>query len=211
MYNGDFPAKEEIELSREGAPGFAGSACHRFEQAVFFGKPVHDQARIRQTGKPENDGMSWLHGGRVSDGGGNGDLSQKLDCVLVAAVLNAGMDFETLTQWADEELKALVKILPPDVKKAAETVSISFEEKPGTGTYDEQLEGDELGLFEGPTVEDEAGPEELSRIRLFLSNLWEWSGEEEHDFRDEVGTTFLHELGHYLGWDEDDVAARGLE
>ena len=121
------------------------------------------------------------------------------------------MDFETLSQWADEELKALVKVLPADIQDAANTVAVSLEEKPGQGSYDDQLEGDELGLFEGPSLEDEGGAEEIPRIRLFLTNLWDWVGGEEHDFRDEVGTTFLHELGHYLGWDEDEVAERGLE
>ncbi len=52
---------------------------------------------------------------------------------------------------------------------------------------------------------------DLPRIRLFLTNLWEWVEQDEQDFRDEVGTTFLHELGHYLGWDEDEVNERGLE
>ena len=121
------------------------------------------------------------------------------------------MDFETLSHWADEELKSLIKILPQDIQEAAGKVTISFEEKPGQGTYDEELEGDELGLFEGPTVMEEAEPGEMPRIRLFLTILWQWVGEEEHDYRDEVGTTFLHELGHYLGWDEEQVAERGLE
>jgi len=122
-----------------------------------------------------------------------------------------GMDFETLSGWADEELKSLVKVLPKDIQEAAEKVSISFEEKPGQGSYDDQLEGDELGLFDGPSAMDEAEAGELPRIRLFLTNLWEWVGEDEQDFRDEVGTTFLHEIGHYLGWDEEEVAERGLE
>jgi predicted Zn-dependent protease with MMP-like domain len=34
---------------------------------------------------------------------------------------------------------------------------------------------------------------------------------DEGYFRDEVRTTFLHELGHYLGLDEDELAVRGLE
>jgi predicted Zn-dependent protease with MMP-like domain len=122
-----------------------------------------------------------------------------------------GMDFETLSAWADEELKGLIKVLPQDIQDAAKKVAISFEEIPGQAGSDDQLDGDELGLFEGPSAMDEAGPEELPRIRLFLTNLWEWTGEEEHDYRDEVGTTFLHELGHYLGWDEDEVSERGLE
>ena len=58
---------------------------------------------------------------------------------------------------------------------------------------------------------EEADPAEMPRIRLFLANLWEWVDADEQDFRDEVGTTFLHELGHYLGWDKDEVAERGLE
>jgi predicted Zn-dependent protease with MMP-like domain len=121
------------------------------------------------------------------------------------------MNFETLSAWADEELKSLVKVLPQDIQEAVKQVAISFEEKPGIGADDSSLEGDELGLFEGPSAEEEATPDSLPRIRLFLSNLWEWVGKEEHDFRDEVGTTFLHELGHYLGWDEEEVADHGLE
>ena len=121
------------------------------------------------------------------------------------------MNFETLSGWANEELKALIKILPPDVRAAAEKVPVSMEEKPGHGAFDDELEGDELGLFEGPSAMEEADPSELSRIRLFLANLWDWVEQDEQDFRDEVGTTFLHELGHYLGWDEDDVTERGLE
>lgn len=121
------------------------------------------------------------------------------------------MDFETLSAWADEELKSLVKVLPADIQEATRKVAISFEEKPGIGVLDSELEGDELGLFEGTCALDEDESGDLPRIRLFLVNLWEWVGEEEHDYRDEVGTTFLHELGHYLGWDEDEVASRGLE
>lgn len=119
------------------------------------------------------------------------------------------MNFETLSRWADEELKALIKVLPDDVKAAALKLPVSLEEKPGQGELDDKLVGDELGLFEGPPAMDEA--EELPRIRLFLGNLWDWVERDEQDFRDEVGTTFLHELGHYLGWDEDEVNERGLE
>ncbi len=121
------------------------------------------------------------------------------------------MNFDTLSQWADEELKSLVRVLPVDIREAAQKVTISMEEKPGHGAYDEELEGDELGLFEGPSAMDEDVSPEIPRIRLFLTNLWEWVSEDEQDYRDEVGTTFLHELGHYLGWDEEDIAERGLE
>jgi hypothetical protein len=107
------------------------------------------------------------------------------------AVSQAAMNFETLSRWAEEELEAL--------------------EKPGQGAFDDELKGDELGLFEGPSAMEEADAGDLPRIRLFLMNLWEWTDRDEQDFRDEVGTTFLHELGHYLGWDEDELIERGLD
>lgn len=121
------------------------------------------------------------------------------------------MEFEILSRWADEELKAILRALPAEVRDAAGQVPVSMEEKPGVGEFDRELAGDELGLFEGPAIWEEPDAHELPRIRLFLANLWEWVGGEEQDFRDEVGTTFLHELGHYFGWDEDDLEARGLE
>jgi len=121
------------------------------------------------------------------------------------------MDLATLSLWADEELKSLIKVLPDDVREAALKLPIALEAKPGAGDLDDDLLGDELGLFEGPSAMEEPDPAELPKIRLFLTNIWEWVDGDEQDYRDEVGTTFLHELGHYLGWDEDDVNARGLE
>ena len=49
------------------------------------------------------------------------------------------------------------------------------------------------------------------QIILFLENLWEISDGDEAVFRDEIRTTYMHELGHYLGLDEDDLYDRGLE
>jgi len=77
---------------------------------------------------------------------------------------------------------------------------------------DEELDPDLLGLFEGNTRGDPMpeSPEEMPRIRLFLDNLWDASNGELETYRYEVHITFLHELGHYLGLDEEEVAALGL-
>lgn len=121
------------------------------------------------------------------------------------------VNFATLHTWAEEELALLREALPPEIQKAAQRCLVSLETRPGADAYDDELEGDELGLFEGACLLDEPDPEELPRIRLFLENLWEWVENDEQEYRDEVATTYLHELGHFLGWDEEDVAARGLE
>ncbi len=121
------------------------------------------------------------------------------------------MEFETLSVWADEELKSLMKVLPTDIQEAAKNIPVHLEERPGEGAHDDELEGDELGLFEGNAISEEPAPEQLPRIRLFLTNIWDYVDGDEQDFRDEIGTTFLHEMGHYLGWDEDEIAERGLD
>ena len=121
------------------------------------------------------------------------------------------MEFSTLTRMADKEVATLFRKLPPDVRKATEKCVISYEDRPRQDDYDADLFGDELGLFEGACLLDEDGYGEPPRIRLFLLNIWDWVDGDEQGFLEEVGTTYLHELGHYLGWDEDEIAERGLE
>ena len=48
-------------------------------------------------------------------------------------------------------------------------------------------------------------------IILFLRNLWDLAEGDEPFYRAEVRTTYLHELGHFLGLDELDLEERGLE
>ena len=49
-----------------------------------------------------------------------------------------------------------------------------------------------------------------SAIRLFIENLRDEAEDDPERFRQEVRTTLLHELGHYLGLDEDELERRNL-
>lgn len=124
--------------------------------------------------------------------------------------MDSSQEFDTLCRWADEEIAALMAALPDEVGKVAAQIGVSLEDLPGNGLFDDELAGDELGVFEGPPLDEEENPAEPRRIRLFLGNIADWVGGDEQDVRDEIATTFLHELGHLLGWDEDDVERRGL-
>ena len=75
------------------------------------------------------------------------------------------------------------------------------------------IEPDTLGLFVGPEfAEEETTTLPLPpQIILYLENIWDLAEADEEVFRDEVHTTYLHELGHYLGLNEDDLFDRGLE
>ena len=48
-------------------------------------------------------------------------------------------------------------------------------------------------------------------LTFYWDQMDAWLEEDEEIFREEVHTTYLHELGHYLGLDEDDLFDRGLE
>ena len=77
----------------------------------------------------------------------------------------------------------------------------------------EGFEPDILGLFTGAEhgaefAQDHPVP---AQILLYINNLWDYAENDAAIFRDEVRLTYLHELGHYLGWNETDVAARGLD
>jgi len=62
-----------------------------------------------------------------------------------------------------------------------------------------------LGVFEGyPLLNGPpALPHEMPRITLFFDTLAQAANYRESVFLREVRITYLHELGHYLGWDEE--------
>lgn len=74
------------------------------------------------------------------------------------------------------------------------------------------IEPDHLGLFTGFSLRDEEGAAGLPpQIILFLENIFEESRDSGRSFREELRRTFLHELGHYLGLEEDDLALRDVD
>ena len=103
--------------------------------------------------------------------------------------------------------------LPDNVQTvAAECPAVLLTMEAWAAEQDEPVDEELLGLFLGMSRLDgpPSGPEEAPQILLFLDNLWAFCGEDRDVFTAEVETTFLHELGHYLGFDEDEVADRGL-
>jgi predicted Zn-dependent protease with MMP-like domain len=118
-----------------------------------------------------------------------------------------------LAQMAADVVAQAQRALPKEVREAAKAVAVHFEPTPAADVLADGFEPDLLGLFWGNpagsdiSVDDPAPP----RIFLYTANLWDFCEEDAAAFREEVRITYLHELGHYLGWDEDQVAERGLE
>ena len=111
------------------------------------------------------------------------------------------------------EVDAVRAALPAPLRERAKALPVTFERRPNRAQLRDAIEPDTLGLFIGPEFADE---EEASlplppQIILFLDNIWDQAEASEDEFLKEVHTTFLHELGHYLGLDEDGLIERGLE
>jgi predicted Zn-dependent protease with MMP-like domain len=124
------------------------------------------------------------------------------------------MNFQQLTAIAEQVVAAARRRLPAEVRAAAERVPVCHEPLPNAAIQAEGWEPDILGLFVGHAhgAELEADGQNLPpQILLFLENLWDYAEGDEEVYRDEVRLTYLHELGHYLGWDEDEIARRGLD
>jgi len=143
-------------------------------------------------------------GARINNAFGRGKTVRSVYQIRV-------MHSNELRTIAEEEVGEVLRQLPDILRTTVERVNISYEQAPAIADVEDGLIGDELGLFEGPSLIDDPGIEEMPQIRLFLANLWDWVDGDLVAYREEVATTFLHELGHFLGWDEDEIAERGLD
>ena len=69
-----------------------------------------------------------------------------------------------------------------------------------------------LGLYRGVNLLEKSQfstGAELDRIEIFQRNV-ERVVDDRDELREELKVTLLHEIGHHLGWDEDDLEKRGL-
>jgi predicted Zn-dependent protease with MMP-like domain len=121
------------------------------------------------------------------------------------------MDWNTLLSLAENELELLRRTLPEALQRRLDAVTLFYDERPADYLIDDGVEEDTMGLFEGPTFAEDGISDISPSMTLFLLNIWDEAGEEERLFKREVRTTLLHELGHYLGLNEDDLRKRKLD
>ena len=124
------------------------------------------------------------------------------------------MNLVALERIAKTEVEALRLQLPREMARRAAEVPVVYLPRPTKAMVrDDGVDPDLLGLFVGPNCAEgvESGDPLPPEILLFLENLWDYADGDEELFREEVRVTYYHELGHYLGLEEDDLEDRGLE
>jgi predicted Zn-dependent protease with MMP-like domain len=124
---------------------------------------------------------------------------------------DVNLNWDKLCDVALAEVEMTLEALPEPLRKRAEKLPVIFEPQPNTDLQADGIEADTLGLFTGAEFVEENDVPLPPQIILFLENIWSLAKTNDKHFREEVRTTFLHELGHYLGLDEDELTERGLE
>ena len=105
----------------------------------------------------------------------------------------------------DDEVRAALDSIPPQIAAALENVAVVVE--------DENPDDPDLfGLYEGvplPERGDDVGllPDKITIYRIPLAE----SFPDPIELRQEIRITVLHELGHYFGLDEERIADLGYE
>ncbi len=120
------------------------------------------------------------------------------------------MNWARLLELARAEVDATLAELPDDLRARATALPVSYERVPSAAIQADGFEPDLLGLFVGGDFTAEEHVPLPAQILLFLENIWEMVEGDEEEFCAEVHVTFLHELGHYLGLDEEGLEERGL-
>jgi predicted Zn-dependent protease with MMP-like domain len=134
----------------------------------------------------------------------------ELDPKLPAPPRLSESEFESVVSEAIESL-------PAEFARSLETCEIVIEAIPSAWMIDERDAGetppDMLGLFVGAS-QLEAGEYDSGllppRIFLFQRNV-ERACRDHDELVREIRITLFHEIGHMLGFDEEGVAALGLE
>jgi predicted Zn-dependent protease with MMP-like domain len=110
-------------------------------------------------------------------------------------------------------LEDVLAALPRDVKKALEGVDLALLPLPDPKIHaSPDVDPLVLGLYRGVNLleKSELAPAaDLDRIEIFQRNV-ERVVDDKDELREELKVTLLHEIGHHLGWDEEDLEKRGL-
>ena len=120
------------------------------------------------------------------------------------------MTWARLLELARNEVNRTLSLLPSDLRTRAAALPVSYERVPSRALVEDGIEPDTLGLFVGGEFSHADEVPMPAQIILYLENIRDMVEGNEDEFCREVRITFVHELGHYLGLDEDELDERGL-
>jgi len=111
-------------------------------------------------------------------------------------------------------LEDVLRGLPKNIRDVVAKIPVTVEAKP-TPEMAEQaphITPEILGLFVGTSIGDKVGaPSGFPDVVLLFQRNLERTGRSRAEVAKEIRITLLHEYGHYLGFEEEDMGRLGLE
>lgn len=166
--------------------------------------PVHPVARRLRAGLRERAG---------DEAGAARDYMTAALADPDAYPMPVALDDETIERVTESVLEAM----HPSLRAYLANVPILVDEFPDDDVLIDLLDAhpfELLGCFTGRAIHERGGgdawsalPPTITLYRLNLSRL----AHDEEELERELRITLLHEIGHYLGLDEEDLAERGLD
>jgi predicted Zn-dependent protease with MMP-like domain len=104
--------------------------------------------------------------------------------------------------------------LPERFRSRIGHVPVLLAARPSVELVQSGFDSRSLGLFSGAAHGDEFAHNPASvptEITLFTHCLWDAFGLDEEELLEEVRITVLHEVGHFFGLDETELAELGLD
>jgi predicted Zn-dependent protease with MMP-like domain/Flp pilus assembly protein TadD len=195
-----FPDDPEAQLEH----ALALFEAARFEEAKKALEPLTDEP------------AAWHHLGLIAERRGETeaarrffDKARRLDPELYPKPVHLSeAEF-------DKAVSDAIAKLPPQTQDALTNATIAVERIP----TDEDLDGGRLsptmlGIFHGTPVDRRSPLSDVDHrtavIKLFQANLERLATSRE-ELVEEIGVTLLHEVGHLMGLDEDELYERGLD
>lgn len=117
----------------------------------------------------------------------------------------------TLRRMAEGETRALLEELPRELADKAGGIIVTCQDRPSAAMIRDGVEPDLLGLYVGEGLTEAFDNPLPPEILLFLENIWDFADCNPEEYKAEVRKTLMHELGHFLGLDEDDLERRDLD
>jgi predicted Zn-dependent protease with MMP-like domain len=119
--------------------------------------------------------------------------------------------FEQLVRSITADMQ---RALPPELRDKAQRVIVGIADRPSREQYGqvENNDDDLLGLYEGTPLPERhiddlfILPDQITLFRMPLMDLCA----NEAELREEIRLTLIHELGHYFGFEEDDLEKLGF-
>lgn len=110
-------------------------------------------------------------------------------------------------------LDDVLRSLPKKIREVVARVPVTVEPKPTPEMADQapHISPEILGLFVGTSIGDKVGaPSGFPDVVLLFQRNLERSGKSRAEVAKEIRITLLHEYGHYLGFEEEDMEGLGL-